>query len=46
MEEFEKALKDAVEKNVVAIIDVQVYRDENVMPMVPAGASLYNMMLK
>jgi acetolactate synthase-1/2/3 large subunit len=46
MEEFEKALKDAVEKNVVAMIDVTVYRDENVMPMVPAGASLYNMMLK
>jgi len=46
MEEFEKALKDAVEKNIVTIIDVTVYRDENVMPMVPAGASLYNMMLK
>jgi len=46
MEEFENALKDAVEKNIVAMIDVQVYRDENVMPMVPAGASLYNMMLK
>ena len=46
MEEFENALKDAVEKNIVAIIDVQVFRDENVMPMVPAGASLYNMMLK
>jgi acetolactate synthase-1/2/3 large subunit len=46
MEEFENALKDAVEKNVVAIIDVKVDRDENVMPMVPAGASLYNMMLK
>jgi acetolactate synthase-1/2/3 large subunit len=46
MEEFEKALKDAVEKNVVAIIDVAVDRRENVMPMVPAGGSLYNMMLR
>jgi len=45
MEEFENALKDAIEKNIVAMIDVKVCRDENVMPMVPAGASLYNMML-
>ncbi len=46
MEELEKALKDAVEKNRVAIIDVKVDRRENVMPMVPAGGSLYNMMLR
>ncbi len=44
-EEFDTALKDAVEKNVVAIIDVQVHRMENVLPMVPAGGSLFNMML-
>jgi acetolactate synthase I/II/III large subunit len=43
--EFDAALKDAVEKNVVAIIDVIVERDENVLPMVPAGGSLFNMML-
>lgn len=45
-EEFDKALKDAIEKNVVAIIDVIVDRDENVLPMVPAGGSLFNMMLE
>ncbi|MDP3290450.1 MAG: thiamine pyrophosphate-dependent enzyme, partial [Sulfuricurvum sp.] len=45
-EEFDAALKDAVEKNVVAIIDVVVNRFENVLPMVPAGGSLFNMMLE
>ncbi|MBN2896425.1 MAG: acetolactate synthase large subunit [Campylobacterales bacterium] len=44
-EAFDAALKDAVEKNVVAIIDVVVNRLENVLPMVPAGGSLFNMML-
>ena len=44
-EEFDAALKDAVEKNIVAFIEVIVDRFENVMPMVPAGGSLYNMML-
>ena len=43
--EFDAALKDAVEKDVVAFIDVVVERLENVMPMVPAGGSLFNMML-
>lgn len=45
-EEFDAALKDAVEKNVVAIIDVAVNRLENVLPMVPAGGSLFNMLLE
>ena len=45
-EEFDAALKDAIEKNVVAIIDVVVNRFENVLPMVPAGGSLFNMMLE
>ncbi len=45
-EEFDAALKDAVEKNVVAMIDVKVHRMENVLPMVPAGGSLFNMMLE
>jgi acetolactate synthase-1/2/3 large subunit len=45
-EEFDAALKDAVEKNVVALIDVTVNRLENVMPMVPSGGSLFNMMLE
>jgi len=44
-EEFDAALKDAVEKNVVAFIEVIVERFENVMPMVPSGGSLFNMML-
>ena len=44
-EEFDAALKDAVAKNVVAIIDVKVERLENVLPMVPSGGSLFNMML-
>jgi acetolactate synthase-1/2/3 large subunit len=44
-EEFDAALKDAVEKNVVAFIEVLVERFENVLPMVPAGGSLFNMML-
>jgi acetolactate synthase-1/2/3 large subunit len=44
-EEFDAALKDAIEKDVVAFIDVKVERLENVMPMVPSGGSLFNMML-
>ncbi|MDF1880671.1 acetolactate synthase large subunit [Sulfurimonas sp. MAG313] len=44
-EEFDAAIKDAVEKNVVALIDVTVNRLENVLPMVPSGGSLFNMML-
>jgi len=44
-EEFDAALKDAVEKDVVTFIEVIVERMENVMPMVPSGGSLFNMML-
>lgn len=44
-EEFDAALKEAVEKNIVTFIDVVVERLENVMPMVPSGGSLFNMML-
>jgi len=44
-EEFDAALKDAVEKDIVAFIEVIVERMENVMPMVPSGGSLFNMML-
>ncbi len=44
-EEFDAALNDAVEKGIVAFIEVLVERFENVMPMVPAGGSLFNMML-
>ncbi|MFV0480997.1 MAG: acetolactate synthase large subunit [Campylobacteraceae bacterium] len=44
--EFDKALKDAIKSNKVAMIDVEVERFENVLPMVPAGGTLYNMMLE
>ncbi len=45
-EEFDSALKDAIEKKKVAFINVAVDRFENVLPMVPAGGALYNMMLE
>jgi len=45
-EEFDAALKDAIEQNKVAFINVAVDRYENVLPMVPAGGALYNMMLE
>jgi len=44
-EEFDAALKDAIKKDVVTFIEVSVERLENVLPMVPAGGSLFNMML-
>jgi acetolactate synthase-1/2/3 large subunit len=44
-EEFDMALKDSIEKNIVSFIEVIVHRMENVMPMVPSGGSLFNMML-
>ena len=43
--EFDAAIKDAIEKDKVAFINVQVARFENVLPMVPAAGALYNMML-
>ena len=45
-EAFDEALQDAVDKGVVAMIDVIVDREENVLPMVPSGGTLYNMMLE
>ncbi len=45
-EEFDKALQEAIEANKVAFINVAVDRFENVLPMVPAGGALYNMMLE
>ena len=43
--EFDAAIKDAIEQDKVAFINVQVARFENVLPMVPAASALYNMML-
>ncbi len=44
-EEFDAALKDAIEQDKVAFINIQVARFENVLPMVPSNAALNNMML-
>ncbi|HHH19535.1 MAG TPA: acetolactate synthase large subunit [Campylobacterales bacterium] len=44
-EEFDAALKDAIEQDKVAFLNVGVNRFENVLPMVPAGGALYNMIL-
>ncbi len=45
-DEFDKALQDAIDSNKVAFIDVDIDRFENVLPMVPTGGTLYNMMLE
>ena len=45
-EEFDKALEKAIQSNVVCMIDVNVDRLEDVLPMVPAGGTLYNMILE
>ena len=45
-EEFDKALEEAVQSNNVCMIDVNVDRLEDVLPMVPAGGTLYNMILE
>jgi acetolactate synthase-1/2/3 large subunit len=43
--EFDEAIKDAIAQNKVAFVNVQTARFENVLPMVPAGGALFNMML-
>jgi len=45
-EEFDAAIKDAIEQDKVAFVNVAVARLENVLPMVPSGGALYNMMLE
>ena len=44
--EFDRALKSAMEGGKVTFINVAVDRFENVLPMVPAGGALYNMLLE
>lgn len=44
-EEFDAALKDAIEKDKVCFMNIAVSRFENVLPMVPSGGALFNMML-
>ncbi|MFL1706989.1 acetolactate synthase large subunit [Campylobacter sp. MOP7] len=45
-DEFRNALKEAIKLDKVAMLDVRVDRFEDVLPMVPAGAAIYNMILK
>jgi acetolactate synthase-1/2/3 large subunit len=45
-EEFDKALEDAIAKDRVTFINVAINRFENVLPMVPSGGALYNMILE
>ena len=45
-EEFDAALKDAIEQNKVCFMNVAINRLENVLPMVPSGGALYNMLLE
>lgn len=44
--EFQSALKKALKSNKVSFIDTQIDRFEEVLPMVPAGGALYNMILE
>ncbi len=44
--EFDEALKDAVKQNKVCFMNVAINRFENVLPMVPTGGALYNMLLE
>ena len=45
-DEFHSALKEAIACGKSAMLDVRVDRFEDVLPMVPAGAAIYNMILK
>jgi len=45
-EEFDAAIKDAIAQDKVAFVNVAIARLENVLPMVPSGGALYNMMLE
>lgn len=44
--EFDDALRDAIKQNRVCFMNVAINRFENVLPMVPAGGALYNMLLE
>ena len=45
-EEFDAALRDAIEQDKVCFMNVAIDRYENVLPMVPSGGALYNMLLE
>ncbi|MBR8463918.1 acetolactate synthase large subunit [Campylobacter sp. faydin G-24] len=44
--EFRAALDTALNSDKISLIDVVIDRFENVLPMVPAGAAIYNMILE
>ena len=44
--EFEKVFKEAFEANKPAVIDAEVDIDEMVLPMVPGGKPIYDMIMK
>ncbi|MFK5976015.1 MAG: acetolactate synthase large subunit [Sulfurovum sp.] len=44
-DEFDAALKDAIAKDKVCFMNVIVNRFEDVLPMVPSGGALFNMIL-
>lgn len=44
--DFEHALKEAINSNKPALLEVRIDRMENVLPMVPTGGALFNMMLE
>ncbi len=43
--QFDIALQDAISQNRVCFMNVAINRFENVLPMVPSGGALFNMML-
>ncbi len=45
-EEFQSALKQAIDSNKPALLDVRIDRMEDVLPMVPTGGALFNMILE
>ncbi len=46
IEEFEKAVKEAVEAEVATVIDVSIDPEENVFPMVPPGKGLRDILVE
>ena len=43
MNEFSEAIKKGLKSEVTTVIDVPISPDENVFPMIPAGAGLRGM---
>jgi acetolactate synthase-1/2/3 large subunit len=46
MEDFEKALKDALKSEVTTVIDIPISPEEDVLPFVPTGSSLSEMIVR